>query len=126
MALSFLLAKVIGIFMILMGLVLWIRQKQLQSAVKELSNNEALILLTGIINLIMGLLVVYSHNYWNTLWLSIISLVGWSMLLKGVFALFFPKAFKYMGHSLLKVKWIYPVAGLFFIVLGLYLVITVL
>ena len=112
--------------MILMGLVMWIRQKQLQQVIKELSNNEALIFVVGIFNLVMGLLVVYSHNYWDTLWLAIISAVGWSMLLKGVFGLFFPKAFKDMIDSVRKVKWIYPVAGLLWIVVGLYLVITVL
>ena len=59
----------------------------------EFLGNHALVCLTGMINLVIGLLIVVSHNIWVAEWPVVVTIVGWVVLLQALMRIFFPDAF---------------------------------
>lgn len=92
MDVSHFLAKVMGIYFFLAGLLLVFRHNYIREVVNDYFDSPALMMYGGAINLIFGLLVVLSHNVWEMNWQIIITLVGCLMLLKGIMHWFFPEA----------------------------------
>ena len=58
-------------------------------------------LVTSFIALIMGILIVVSHNIWTKDWRVIITIVGWMVLIKGINVILFPEFLVNMS-----IKWI--------------------
>lgn len=63
------------------------RIKQLFTFAKD----DRFIIVISVITMILGLLNVLLHNVWTTDWRLIITLFGWSSLLKGITQFAFPK-----------------------------------
>lgn len=82
--------------------------------------NPALIIVMGLINVILGLLLVLMHNVWVYDWRVIITLLAWSILIKGVMRLYAPE--KIMG---LIARFVKPraiiISSSIFLLLGIYL-----
>ena len=49
---------------------------------------------------VLGLLLVLSHNVWTTDWRVIITLVGWLTLLKGIALMLWPDRVAKLGSSM--------------------------
>jgi hypothetical protein len=58
----------------------------------DLAKNPALIYLAGFIALILGALIVHSHNTWTRDWTTGVTALGWLALLKGILLIAFPQA----------------------------------
>ncbi len=121
MILTIFLAKVIGLYMLIAGLALFLNRRHMMLAVVSLGKERASQLIGGIVALFIGLVVVNLHNEWSTLPAALVSLVGWLGVLKGIAYLFLPEAklAKFM-HALSERKW-YAIDGAVAILLGLYL-----
>lgn len=52
----------------------------------------ALIYLNGILLFVAGISIVRVHNHWKKDWTMLITLVGWSSLIAGLYRIFFPRA----------------------------------
>ena len=89
MEVSIFLAKVMGIYMIIICLSLLVNQKYYQGMVKDFSKNPLLMVFGGFISLIIGLLIVLSHNVWSG-WQIIITIIGWLAIVKGILYLLLP------------------------------------
>ncbi|MAG60088.1 hypothetical protein CMO96_04850 [Candidatus Woesebacteria bacterium] len=76
--------------------------------------------LSGFLALIIGNLLVVSHNVWTADWRVIITIFGWLSLLKGVVRLFFPSIAIKNVDTLLRNKLLVPLLVVFG-ALGLYL-----
>ncbi len=124
MGLTIFLAKVIGAFMVIAGVSVLLKQKSLPSLVEQFLNNSPLRYFTGAVVLIMGLLIVASHNFWTSPEQIIISLVGWAALLKGASFMLLPEnSFTGLAKILNNKNWL-TIAGLAAIVIGGYLLST--
>ncbi len=88
---SLFLAKVIGLVFLIFAISICIAKSQYQTVLKDLITHPALILLTGTFNLIIGVLIVVSHNIWELDWRILITLIGWLLLLRGIIWTTFPK-----------------------------------
>lgn len=86
------LGKVIGIYLIIVSVMLFTNMQGNIDLINSLMTNAPLMFITGFITLILGLLLVVSHNVWQWNWRVIITLIGWMVLLKGLTILFFPRA----------------------------------
>jgi hypothetical protein len=86
------LAKAIGLYLVIVALAFYFNMTQYTSYVVDLINNSALMLVTGLMTLIIGILLVVSHNVWQLSWRLIITLIGWATLLKAVCLLFCPES----------------------------------
>ena len=87
---SLFLAKVIGLCALIIGIALFLSKARFHAVFKDLADHPALILLIGVINLILGVLIVVSHNIWEASWIVLITLTGWFTFFRGVVALVFP------------------------------------
>jgi len=86
------LASIIGPIYLVLGLSVLIYAKQWKRITAELAKNHFIFLIGGIINLIIGLLIIQTHNIWElNLWV-IITLTGWGAFLKGIFFFMAPES----------------------------------
>jgi hypothetical protein len=85
------LAKLIGIYCILIGLAMAVHEQATLHAVIELVQNAALLYVFGLIVVAAGLAIILSHNIWSGGALPVIvTIIGWLTLVKGLLFLFLP------------------------------------
>ncbi|TSC83044.1 MAG: putative membrane spanning protein [Parcubacteria group bacterium Gr01-1014_19] len=102
---SIFLAKVIGLIAVIASLAMLTRYRKMIELEIEVTKIPGLMLLAGFGILVLGALMVVSHNIWIADWPVIITILGWSMLLKGTGRIFFPEAVKYMIEKKRTVRW---------------------
>jgi len=85
---SLFLAKALGLYMAIacFGLLVNTRARKV---IIHAFEDEGRIIMSGISALIIGILIVISHNVWTYDWRVIITLSGWAALLKGVARIYF-------------------------------------
>jgi hypothetical protein len=83
------LSKLIGLYLILISLAMTAhKQATIESMIALIHNTPALFVI-GVIAVAAGLAMVLSHNVWSGGVLPVIvTLAGWSLLIKGVLLLF--------------------------------------
>ena len=57
----------------------------------EMTDDKAFVISTGYITLLMGLVTVILHNVWVANWKVVITILGWSTLIKGIMKIGFPE-----------------------------------
>ena len=124
MDLSIFLGQVVSVYLIIMGLALFINKEEMLKAAREFMGANASFVFYGAIALILGLLVIFSHSIWDGTWRTLITLMGWAMALKGATAVLFPKILKSTVNIFLKGS-IANIAGLLILAIGAYLAIQV-
>ena len=85
------LATVIGWYLVIFSLFLAGRQKQLKLLVDDLVSHRGLFFILAFVTLLLGLMLVASHNIWVLDWPVIITVFGWLVVFNGAFRLFFPE-----------------------------------
>lgn len=83
MELSIFLAKVWGLFMLIMTASLLLNIGSLPRLFK-LVKDENFLFLSGFFLLLIGVLSVVAHNIWSADWIGLVTLFGWLALIKGV------------------------------------------
>jgi hypothetical protein len=87
------LARLFGLYSILLGLAMIGRRQEMIAAVDTLIHNPTLLLLVGLIALGIGLAMVLAHNVWSAgLLPATVTLIGWLILLRGLALLLLPAA----------------------------------
>ena len=56
-----------------------------------MTNDKSFVISTGYITLMMGLVTVILHNVWVADWRVVITVLGWSTLIKGIMKIGFPE-----------------------------------
>ena len=110
------LAKLWGSFFIIFG-GLSLITKQLGKTI-EMTDNKAFVISTGYITLLMGLITVILHNVWVLNWTIIITVLGWSTLIKGLMKIGFPEQIHKQAQRFKKKQWL---SSIFMILLGAWL-----
>ena len=118
---SIFLAKVIGLFLSISTISIIIRYKQFALIEKEVAKNPLLIYLSGFSALILGILLVVSHNMWVLDWRLIITIIGWMTLFKGIFRIFYPETVIKLISQKMNNKF-FLLAEIIFFFVGLYLI----
>lgn len=117
---SLFLAKFLGTYFIIIGLVLVLRREFFQRAISSFLDNPAIILWSGIFALIFGLLLLFMHPVFAWGWRGLITLFALFVIFKGLLRLFMPNKEKiWLGNWWQGKKVTY--VGYIFILLGLYL-----
>lgn len=106
MELSIFLAKLIGIYMLIVGAT-WIAfKKQVDLSIKEIIDSKGLIVFSGLVNILSGLAIAIGHPMWELNWIGLITLLGYIMIIKGIMRLIFvEKAQEYMLRVINKGYW---------------------
>jgi hypothetical protein len=120
MDVSHFLAKVVGIYLFLGGMMVAFKYQTLRQVINEYFDSPALVMIGGTMSVIIGLLMVVSHSVWEINWKIVITLVGYLTLFKGILHWFFTD-----WASSLASKWaegkFHLYASIVMIMLGIYL-----
>ncbi|OGX18577.1 MAG: hypothetical protein A3K83_00330 [Omnitrophica WOR_2 bacterium RBG_13_44_8b] len=113
---SILLAKFIGPFIIIIGIGILFNTKIFLRIGEDFFKNSALVYISGIVTFLMGMAIVLFHNIWVADWRVIITLFGWSTLIKGAWLIILPGTLAKVSQIYLKnikflvVPWIIMIA----------------
>jgi len=83
-----------------------------------MTDDKAFVISTGYITFLMGLVTVILHNVWVWDWPLVITILGWSTLLKGIFKIGFPEMIHKQAQSFKKRQWL---SAVFLLILGAWL-----
>ncbi len=101
------IASVFGPFMVLLGIWMLLFSKNVEKIWSSLKSTPSTFFLMSLLDLFAGLFIISEHNFWFWDKSILITLLGWTLFIRGLAALFFPAPFvKYAmsGESL--AKWI--------------------
>lgn len=87
---SLFLAKFWGWYLIIFFFILSFNPKRILQTIKDLEDQKFAIL-TSFLSIIIGLLNILFHNFWESDYRLIITLIGWFALLNGLALFIFPK-----------------------------------
>lgn len=118
---SILIAKLIGPFLMIIGIASLSNVEQLKSIGRDFMAGPAHLFVAGILAVVTGLALVNTHNIWIADWPVIITLLGWLALLGGIFRVGFPALAVSIGGSMIENTTLLRVASAAQIVLGAYL-----
>lgn len=82
-------AKLWGAFFVVFGCLFFVT-RQLGRTI-EMTEDKAFVISTGYITFLMGLVTVLLHNIWVWDWPVIITILGWSTLMKGIAKIGWPE-----------------------------------
>lgn len=91
MDISIYLARVIGLYLIIISLSILINPTRFTTMIKNIIDSPTTMFLLGLNILIWGLLLVVAHNIWEASWAVLITIIAWITLLKGIFNFAFPE-----------------------------------
>ena len=91
MEISIFLAKFWGWLLVILCLSFFLRKKVLLEEIFRLLEDKGLVLLSGYLALILGLVTVILHNVWVADWRVAITVFGWLSSIKGVIRIGFPE-----------------------------------
>lgn len=90
MDLSIFLAKLIGIYLLIIAFELALRKKEIEKSIKDFSASKGLLIFSGSISLLLGLAIVISHPIYDPDWEGLITLLGYILVASGVIRFAFP------------------------------------
>lgn len=122
MDITLFLAQIIGVYFLVVGVGALLNPERMKRAMKEAMQSYLLPYFDGALALIVGLLIVLTHNVWNSLLETLISLVGWIAVVEGMLMMLLPQKTissmmeRFMGAQMTRL------IGVASVVLGLYFV----
>jgi hypothetical protein len=120
MELSHFLAKLLGFYMIVVGIFWMLRREFMLQVVEDYYKSPALVMFTGVFALLGGLALVLGHPVMEVSWRGLITLLGILSLAKGFLRLFALDVCKRLAEKCLQER-TYQIVGTLVILLGLYL-----
>ena len=84
------IAKVLGLYLIVMGAVVITKKRAVMPAVMDIAKNRALTLVLGALELIAGLAIVVAYQEVSVSPVGLISLIGYMMVVEGIVYLALP------------------------------------
>lgn len=118
---SILLARFIGPFIILIAISVIFNSKLYTQIMDGFFKNPGLAYITGLITFVAGLAVVLSHNIWVMDWRVIITLFGWSALIKGAWLVISPAVSARITDAFVKNIKLLVIPWIIMLALGIFL-----
>lgn len=87
------LAQIMGLYLFLVGVAMILNPENFKLFIKDFQKNKSLIIYSSLISTILGLIIIRIHNVWIPGWPVLITLIGWVLLLKGLYRIFFLQRF---------------------------------
>ena len=116
---SLFLARLIGPVMLVVGLAVFANLCRFRDIAEEFLASRALMFLSGLAIMPVGVAIVLKHNIWTADWRVLITIVGWLNVVSGVLRLFGPLFVVRAGHAILKQPYFTSVAAAIWVVFGL-------
>ncbi len=115
------IAKLFGLYLIIMGVLVLTKKKSVMPAVMDLVKNRALTIVLGALSLAAGLAIVIAFQEVSLSPSGLISLIGYMMVVEGIVYFALPvKSVQKMVRSFGNKQW-YMVSGVVAVLAGIYL-----
>ena len=85
------LGKVMGLYLIVISIAMFTNMPLFLNNIDKVIHDPQLMFISGFMTLIVGLLMVVSHNIWKWNWQGLITLIAWLTLLKAVSLTLYPQ-----------------------------------
>ncbi|MAF59306.1 MAG: hypothetical protein QF858_01245 [Candidatus Pacebacteria bacterium] len=92
MDLTIFLAQIMGVYFLVTGVGALLNPERTRRAMNEVGKSYVLPYFDGALALVVGLLIVLTHNVWDSLLTGVVSAVGWLSLAEGVLMMLLPQA----------------------------------
>lgn len=94
---SVFIARIFGLCYLIIGIGFIFNRKAFQQLMDDFCKNAALLFYGGLLALVIGLVIILTHNVWVANWTVIITIIGWIGLIKGIWIIVFPDTvYKFM------------------------------
>jgi hypothetical protein len=120
MNISIFFAQMLGIMFLVLGLSIMINKKWTAIAIEEMTKNQGIIWLAGLVTLILGATIVSLNNFWTSGLPLFITILGWLTVIKGATILILPN-FSFSYYKKMNKGNIFVWGGVFVTVIGLIL-----
>lgn len=118
---SILLGKITSIYLLIVGLSLLIKRKSWIAVLRDMRKSPGMVMLVAFVELVLGLVIVITHNVWVTDWAVVVTIIGWLMVVEGTINMVVPHSvISQMIKYFNKPRW-YTAGGVFAIIVGVYL-----
>jgi hypothetical protein len=121
MDISLFLAQVMGPLLLVIGLGVLMNKKHYQDVVREMVKDKDTNYFRGTIALVLGLLIVITHNVWVSDWPVVITLIGWLGIVKGAGLILFPKQIGELAKNKALIEGALSVGAVVVLLIGAYL-----
>ncbi|MBN1354084.1 MAG: hypothetical protein JW994_05415 [Candidatus Omnitrophica bacterium] len=88
---SIFIARIFGLCYLVIGTAFAFNRKTFRRIMDDFCKNAALVFLSGMFALVIGIVIILKHNIWTTDWTVIITVIGWCGLVKGIWIITFPE-----------------------------------
>lgn len=117
MALTLLLAKIFGLYFLLFGFILFVREKQMSASINRMMEDPDQMFSLGSVGMILGIILVVTHNVWVTGWPVLITIISWWILIKTMLWFLFTEQYVAFAKRLLD-KMNYKIYAVVLMVIG--------
>lgn len=115
------IAKVLGLYLIIMGAVVLANKRSVMPSLMDIAKNRALTLVLGTLELVAGLAVVVAYNTVSVSPTGLISLIGYMMVIEGLVYLALPtRRIQKLVRSFGNKQW-YMASAVIAVLAGVYL-----
>lgn len=121
MALTILLAKVLGITLIAAGLALIAKRGFFEKITRDFLQQDLLRVVVAVSEMIAGLFIAIGHNVWSPLPAAIITVLGWIMAMEGASYLLLPRRWPARFIGSINRAQFFVGSGAVALVIGIYL-----
>jgi hypothetical protein len=119
------LSRLLGSFLVLVALTMLVHKEASIEMIKRMMGHAGAPFAIGMIAVAVGLAMILGHNIWSGSALTIVvTVVGWCILIKGLFCLFLPVGLIYTWMTGPLLDQYFYVAPAISLPLGLYLLIA--
>jgi len=119
MDITILVAKILGIYLIVSGLFLLLKGKTVPHLLKDFFDHPATVYLTGVILIFLSSMYLVQYNIWDGSWKVLVTLFAWIVMLKGLSYILFPQALNQIMVK--KFRKSFGIYGVIAIIIGTYL-----
>jgi uncharacterized protein YjeT (DUF2065 family) len=95
------LATIMGWVMLVIGFLFLFKHEHIKAVMSDLIAHPGPFFVFALMTFILGLLLVVTHNHWTMGWSVVLTILGWLVLLNGLFRLLFSHTATKIGKSLL-------------------------
>jgi hypothetical protein len=118
---SFLIARLIGPLFGTIGVGMLTNTETYRQIGQQYLAIPAIIYLSGIIVLLIGLAILNAHSAWTPDWRSAITLIGWFLTVMGVWRIIAPKFIPFVGGAILANQNFFVGLGIVLLTLGAFI-----
>jgi uncharacterized membrane protein len=84
------IARIFGLCYLIIGVGFVFNRKVFQRIMDDFCKNTVLVFYGGLFALVIGIVIILTHNVWAANWTVIITIIGWLALIKGIGMIVFP------------------------------------